>query len=185
MVIVLALALTLSGTGGALLWIYGNPDQLPIAMMVVMGGTSFLLLALCGFFFWRSGQIQGRPIPRAMRDLRGKMIAAIGLLLFWYLVGGLLGVFLLDNFIGWDHLPIILSVLIGLGLVPLGDAFHRPMFFLWGFLIVTMAVLLLITAPGWHAFRAQVQGAWIMLVLWTLTLDQFKWLQNQVTENAA
>ncbi len=182
MTLALALLLTLSGTGGALLWVFGNPVEPPVAMLIVMGGTGLSLLVLGGFFFWRSGQFPEQPVPRAMRKLRGKMFAAIGLALIWYLIGGLLGVFLMDNFVGWEHLPIVLSILIGLGLLPLGDAFHRPILFLWAFLIILMAALLLIAVPAWHTFRAQVQGAWITLVLWTLALDQYRWAQNQTTD---
>ena len=143
--------------------------------------TGLLLLALGGYFFFYASRYPEQPIPQAARIVRGKMVAAIGLLAIWYLLGGVLGAFLLDQFLGWEHLPIVISVLLGLGLVPLGDAFRRPIFFLWAFLIVMMAALLLIAAPDWHVFRAQVQGAWITLVLWTLALDQYRLNHASIT----
>jgi hypothetical protein len=185
MISVLAVMLAVSGAGGIFLWVRGNPDRIPVTLMIVLGATGLLLLVLGGFFFWYSNRYPEWPLPRAMRALRGKMVAAVGLLVIWYLLGGLMGVFLMDNFIGWSQLPIVLSVLIGLGLVPLGDAFRKPMLFLWAFLIVLMAVLLLIAMPNWQAFCAQVQGAWITLVLWTLTLDQYRLIHKQITDTPA
>lgn len=181
----LAILLTISGAGGICLWIRGNPGQLPAALMIMMGMTGLLLLALGVFFILYSNQYSAQPMPRAMRTLRGKMVAAAGLLVIWYFLGGMMGIFLMDNIFGWDHLSIVLSILIGLGLIPLGDAFREPILFLWVFLIIAMAVLLLIAVPDWLTFRSQVQGAWITLILWTLALDQYRSIHKQFTENPA
>jgi hypothetical protein len=180
----LALEFLLSGLAGAALAVFQG--KMPLPPLVAAGGglASGLLAGLTAYCLWISRQRAKRPLSMALRNHLGRAWAALVLTLLWYLFGGLLAAFLLDSFFGWEHLPLALAILVGLHLVPLGEAFHKPWFLLWGALVILLGILLRIGFPAAPQTRAQVLGVWVTLLLWTLALDQFRTLhQTDLTSN--
>jgi hypothetical protein len=176
----LALELLFSGLGGAALAVIMGQFPLSPFLTAGFGLVGVLLLGLAGYFLWYSSRVPGSPLSQYARKQLGRAWAALALVLLWYIFGGLMMAFLLDNFFGWDHLPLGLAVLAGFHLVPVADAFQKPHLLLWGLLMILLAVVLIIGLPNDPAGRAQILGIWLNILFWTLALDQLRNLHQQI-----
>jgi hypothetical protein len=178
LIAVLIIELLLSGAAGTILAVKKGELSLPImgrAAFSLIGGTQ---LALAVYFFIQSFSVPKQPLHPDLQNQHGKAWAALILGVLWYGFGGLFIAFLLQNFFGWDHLPMGFAILAAGQLIPLGDAFNKPFFILSSGGILLLSILILIVLGEEPILRAQLLGIWVNILLWKISLDQLRRLNQ-------
>jgi hypothetical protein len=178
LIAVMIIELLLAGAAGILLAVKKGGLSLPpigLAAFSLIGGTQLVLAA---YFFIQSFSGPKPPLHPDLQNQHGKAWAALILCVLWYGFGGLFIAFLLRNFFGWDHLPMGFAILAAGQLIPLGDAFRKPIFILASGGILLLSILILITLDQETVLRAQFLGIWINILLWKISLDQLRFLNQ-------